>query len=118
MIKRALLILGVVSGMCQGWASFLPQTEDVPLMSDMVLAEQDDFSFDVPDGQILNVTAVTKNTPAAVRDFYKKSLRALGWTEVKADMYKRAGDVLILDVTTQNEQTVVRFDLTIAGSDL
>lgn len=89
-------------------AGFLPMTEDIPLMDGIVLKETGYFSFDTPAGQILTFEGETKEEKQVVRDFYDKTLTALGWYQKKTDFYVRGNDTMTLSFPKKNK---VRFDV-------
>ena len=92
-------------------AAFLADT-DVPLMDNLVVDENESFSFDTPAGQIMTFVAKTECPMKEVRSFYQTALQELGWEKVSATKYKRDQDELELQISMLKEQTVVRIQLT------
>ena len=95
-------------------AAFVNGT-DVPLMDGFVVNENDSFSFDTPEGQIITVIAQTTASKKEVLRFYQESLNALGWQQKTGTKYYRDQDELSLDVTPQKEKTKVKLQLTFAN---
>ena len=110
MIKKICIVLLCVSWAVICQAEFVPGTEDIPAMDDMVFSE-DMVSFDVPEGQILVAAATTQSSEKAIHNFYRESLNALGWNMVKPGVYMRGKDRL--DVTVQEgvKERQVKFNL-------
>ncbi len=92
---------------------FVPGTEDVPLADGLVLmAGEEDVSFDTPAGQILMVQARVQNgTPADIWAFYDKTLPALGWRLIRAGLFERDGEMLKISVSDE-KLPEVQFELT------
>ena len=88
-------------------ADFLPFTQDIPLMTDLILQE-DYLSFDTPSGQILNLSAKTSLPCQQVLSFYTQTLSALGWQEEKKGFFKRNEDTLSLSC----KASTVTFEIT------
>lgn len=91
------------------YADFLPFTQDIPLMPNLVLQE-DYLSFDTPSGQILNLSAKTPLPCQKVFDFYSQTLPALGWQEEKKGFFKRNEDTLSLSCTAQTVTFEITFE--------
>ena len=107
-MKRFLFILCVFM-LLKANAEFLPFTQDIPLMPELIL--QDDYlSFDTPSGQILNLSAKTSLPCQQVFAFYTQTLPALGWREEKTGFFKRNWDTLSLSCTSQNISFEITFE--------
>ena len=102
-------VLFLFQGM--GQAAFLADT-DVPLMDDLVVDENESFSFDTPAGQIMTFVAKTLNSVKDVNAFYKTALQELGWKQVSVERYTRDQDELVLQIFTAKGKTVVKIQLT------
>ena len=94
-----------------GQAAFLADT-DVPLMDNLLVDENESFSFDTPAGQIMTFVAKTRNSVKEVRAFYEIALQELGWKKVSATRYKRDQDELELQISELKGQTLVKIQLT------
>ena len=90
-------------------AEFLPFTQDVPLMPDLILQE-DYLSFDTPSGQILNLTAKTSLPCQQVLSFYTQALPVLGWQEEKTGIFTRNRDTLSLSCTPKKVTFEITFE--------
>jgi len=107
-MKRFLFILCLLI-ILKGHADFLPFTQDIPLMPDLIL--QDDYlSFDTPSGQILNLSAKTSLPCQQVLSFYTQTLPALGWQEEKTGIFIRNRDTLSLSCTPQKVTFEITFE--------
>ena len=92
---------------------FLVGTEDIPLMADFQVSKDDTFSIDEQDGsgRLFFSKATTKNTEAAVKDFYSQTLPQLGWKEMKTGYFERDDDVLKISTDVKLHKTEVFFEL-------
>ena len=94
-----------------GRAAFFADT-DVPLMDNLVVDENESFSFDTPAGQIVTFVAKTSSTAKEVQSFYEVALEELGWQKVSVRRYKRDQDELELQISKLKGQTLVKIQLT------
>ena len=111
-MKFFLIICLLVSLSVQ--AQFLPNT-DIPMMDGLIIDENDSFSFDTPEGQIMTVTARTTASAKEILAFYKESLEALGWNRKSATEYRRDQDNLVLKIVPSARQNTVKLQLTFAN---
>ena len=111
MIKKGFLLAGCML-CCVARADFVPGTEDIPAMDDMVFAE-DIVSFDVPEGQILAALATTKASDESIYRFYQSSMLALGWQQSSKGVFTRGKDRLEINVVHGIKEQQVRFNLSI-----
>ena len=93
------------------WGAFI-NGSDIPLMDGLVIDENDSFSFDTPEGQIMTVTAKTTASTKAVSSFYEESLKALGWQKKSTNQYRRDQDELTLQVVPGKTSTTLKLQLT------
>ena len=96
------------------WADFVPGTEDIPALDDMIFSE-DVMSFDVPEGQILIVAGTTSKSSTEIMDFYRKNLSSLGWTPKGGGKFIRGNDILEVEITSDNSKQNVKFNLTLSN---
>jgi len=96
------------------WGAFI-NGSDVPLMDGLVIDENDSFSFDTPEGQIMTITAKTTSSAKAVSSFYEESLTALGWQKKSTNLYRRDQDELTLQVIPGKASTTLKLQLTFAN---
>ena len=106
-------------GICLVWsltclADFVPGTEDIPALEDMVFSE-DVTSFDVPQGQILIVTGTSAKSKKEIESFYRKNLTALGWISKGNGRFVRGNDVLEIETTLGAAKQNVKFSLTLSN---
>ncbi len=94
-------------------AGFVPGIDDMPLMPGLQ-ASADSVVFDKPTGRIVQARAVGHGMDiAAVRDFYHRTLPALGWHEARDLTFVREGERLKLDIRSgvTAGEVDVRFDV-------
>ena len=95
-------------------AAFVPGT-DVPLMDGLVVDENEGFSFDTPEGQIMTIVATSDASAKEITSFYQESLSALGWKTMAVNQYRRDQDELMLKITSAAGKTVLKLQLTFAN---
>ena len=113
-MKRLFFLFSCLVWTLRVWADFVPGTEDIPALDDMIFSE-DVMSFDVPQGQILIVMGTTSKSPKEIERFYHNNLPALGWTPKKSGKFIRGNDVLEIETTSQNSKQNVKFSLTLSN---
>ncbi|MBP5344483.1 MAG: hypothetical protein J6Y85_05380 [Alphaproteobacteria bacterium] len=113
-MSKFFFLLGCLMWALHVWAGFVPGTEDIPALGDMIFSE-DVTSFDVPQGQILIVMGTTSKSPNEIERFYRNNLQALGWTLKKSGKFVRGNDVLEIETTSQNSKQNVKFSLTLSN---
>ena len=91
--------------------TFLPGTEDIPLMKDLTNVEET-ASFDNPSERLVLISAETKIPPKSVFQFYSQSLGNLGWQEIKPHFFKRGNDSFTIEIN----QNQVQFRLSQSNS--
>lgn len=93
-----------------GEASFLSGVEDLPLMEGLAEAPEAGSVFDTPSGRIVEAYCEGVSvTWAQVAGFYAATLPQLGWTEDKANTYRREGEVLRIELLGRSRPITVRF---------
>ena len=97
--------------------TFLAGFEDVPVMPDLIVVEGAGIDFDTPSGRIAEAYATGNLTPKAVLDFYRATLRQLGWQEVAGATFEREGETLRLDFEDSDGELTVRFRLSPVGTN-
>ncbi|MDR2902693.1 MAG: hypothetical protein LBU87_06295 [Lactobacillales bacterium] len=120
LFQRLLVIAFLFCFLAPLWAgaaeSFLPETQDIPLMEGLDVDSLETVSFDTPQGQIIVVkvssAAVTEKQAAA---FYDESLVALGFEKTAPDTYKRENDSFKLNVIRRAKPLTLRFDIFLSG---
>ncbi len=91
--------------------AFVEGTEDVPLMSGLVLVAGAGTVFDSPQGRIVEAYAKGAVQQKAVLDFYAQTLPQLGWTSLGPAAYRREGETLRLELYPEKDGLTVRFYL-------
>ncbi len=97
--------------------TFLAGFEDVPVMPDLIVVEGAGIDFDAPSGRIAEAYATGNLTPKAVLNFYRATLRQLGWQEVASATFEREGETLRLDFEDSDGELTVRFRLSPVGTN-
>ncbi|MDP6350597.1 MAG: hypothetical protein QF926_06510 [Alphaproteobacteria bacterium] len=109
-----IVALVITAGPGVAWAGdgFVAGFEDLPLMDGLVVVDQAGIVFDTPGGRIVECYATGTVPAAAVTDFYRATLPALGWIESGPSVFRRDGENLTVSVLGAGEATVmVRFSL-------
>ena len=113
----ALAALLVVSSVRAG--DFFHGFTDLPLMPGLTERPEAAVVFDHATGQVATAVASGPVEPAAIRQFYRRTLQPLGWVPDCAapdcappDRFRRDGEVLELELTSTDDATTARFLLT------
>ena len=92
---------------------------DLPLMPGLTERPEAAVVFDHATGQVATAIASGPVEPAAVRQFYRRTLPPLGWVPECAapecappDRYRREGQVLELALSPDRGETAARFLIT------
>lgn len=64
---------------------FVQGSEDIPLLTNMKQATDDDIGFDSNSGSIINSSYETQVGFSEIKDFYANTLPAMGWKMIKSD---------------------------------
>jgi hypothetical protein len=114
-MRARFVILAVAAGCLAGSlraepaASYVPGTEDVPLMPGLSAVVDTALVFDKPEGRIVQAAAKGALKQADVIGFYATSLPALGWHPAGDRRFERDGERLSLDFSGTDGRLVVRF---------
>lgn len=117
-IRLALVValagLLAVSGARAG--EFFDSFPDLPLMPGLTERPEAAVVFDHATGQIATALATGPLEPAAIRQFYRRTLPPLGWVPECAasdcappDRFRREGQVLELELSSDRAETAARF---------
>ncbi len=90
--------------------TFLPGTEDIPLMDGLQNVEET-ASFDNPSERMVLISAETKTSPKKVLRFYRETLKNLGWTMKKTGQFERGADTFFIEVAPIQNRTQIQFRL-------
>lgn len=95
---------------------YLPGTEDVPLMVGFEILPAETVDFDTPAGQIVLVTMQSQHRDLnSFFEFYRSTLKALGWQYRKKGYFTRERDTLSWHVEQKSSPVRVRFDIFLDG---
>lgn len=115
-MKRNVICLMVFALLCVGTpsrADFIAGTEDVPQMQSLMNVDDLSFSFDTPEGRIVEVyQQTTIASQQQIETFYRNALPALGWAPTQTNTYERDGETLALFFDKKDKILFVRFVLT------
>lgn len=112
MIKRFGFFLLAFCFFCPVQAAFIEGAEDLPQMDELMQVDDLSMSFDAPEGRILQSYQQSETlTQKQVETFYQETLPALGWTEVKKNVYERDNERLTLTFESQKGLLIVHFEL-------
>ncbi|MCL2629756.1 MAG: hypothetical protein FWD33_03685 [Alphaproteobacteria bacterium] len=116
-----LVFVGILGAGNVRAVEFLPNFEDVPMMSGLQAVDAGGFLFSVPEGKIVETIAVSDSvTRRQFQRFYRDALRGLGWVVVKEDSkvqeFSRSGDRLSVEVLSASPLEV-RFSLIPVGEE-
>lgn len=96
--------------LCGHAATFLPGSEDIPLMPGMQTKDVPAI-FDKVSGHIFSTTTDIQKTPRAIFHFYDETLKNLGWTKTGKGHYRRGNQVLLIKVQGKPPIHSVHFEL-------
>ena len=82
--------------------SFLPGTEDIPLMEGLKKVEET-ASFDNPQERMVLISAKTDLSQKSVFNFYSQTLKNLGWNEEKPHYFTRGNDSFTIEILDHNQ---------------
>ena len=102
-----LLLCWIMPALAQ---SFLPGTEDIPLMNGLIQVEET-ASFDSPEERMVLIGAQTNKTRAEILKFYKQTLINLGWQAKKEGAFERGSDSLFIEITPNGKANQIQFRL-------
>jgi len=111
MLRRLALLLLLLAPVPVLADSFVPGTEDVPLMPGLTPVANSSLTFDKPQGRIVEAQASGRLNRAAVQRFYAATLPQLGWKPAGADAWRREGERLRLDFHGPDGALTVGFTL-------
>jgi hypothetical protein len=103
------LLIATSSALAAG--SYVPGTEDVPLMHGLAPVTEAAIVFDKPQGRIIEATANGAVRRSDVVAFYAASLPQLGWHDAGRQRFEREGERLSLDFGGRDGNLQVDFTL-------
>lgn len=114
LLMMVLTSIGVVHSLQA--QTYLAGFEDLPLMPGLSIVEGAGIDFDAPSGRIAEAYATGNLTPGTVIEFYRATLRQLGWNEVADAAFEREGESLRLDLEDADGEFTVWFRLSPVGT--
>ncbi len=108
------LLLGIMmviaaAAMAQN-VTFIPGTEDLPLMPGLTILAEEGLVFDNPAGRIVEATAEGSASVSSVQQFYAETLPQLGWDRLDRAEFTRGDERLRLQFEAgPRGKIVVRF---------
>jgi hypothetical protein len=91
--------------------TFVPGTEDLPMMPGLIAIEGAGVVFDKPQGRIVEAEAKGKVKREAVRSFYGATLPGLGWKVAGPQRWSRENEALVIDIKGRDGAVTVGFRL-------
>lgn len=89
---------------------YLTTVPDLPLMAGMQKITDSGVVFDKAEGRIIEESVKAANLDAqTVRDFYAKTLPALGWRQAGEQRFLRNGEQLIVTLDKVQGEALVKF---------
>ena len=82
--------------------TFLPGTEDIPLMKGIKNVEES-ASFETPSERMVLIEAETNLPQKTVFNFYQKTLKNLDWKETKPGYFERGKDSFSIEITPHGQ---------------
>ena len=117
LLLSAFLLLATFAPLsAQGFVSGI---EDLPLMPGLTETDEGSLVFESATGRFVEVYAIGNVEPVNVTAFYGESLPQLGWSPAGPTIYRRDGEVLMIEYLPAGETGVpltVRFALSPAGN--
>lgn len=107
------LFLLVFTGYAWAQATqYLVTLPDLPLMPGMERVTDSGVVFDKAEGRIVEESVKARNlTPQQIRDFYSKTLPALGWKAAGEQRFLRNGEQLIVTLDKVQDGGLVKFSV-------
>jgi len=93
--------------------TFVEGLEDIPLMQGLTQLEDENISFDVPEGAFKSIKLETKTlTQKEILTFYEESLKNLGWRKTAKNTYERENLTLHESFEREGKKLLLIFELT------
>ncbi len=109
-MKKFLICLALFVSTTVMAQSFLPATDDIPLMKGLYSVEET-ATFDSPSEKMVLISAQTDKTQNQVKDFYRQTLMNLGWSQSHDNYYIRGNDTLTMELSQVGRITTIQFTL-------
>ena len=90
---------------------YLDGIPDMPLMAGLSEMDGNSYTFDKPDGRLIEAVANGKVKPSDVVAFYHATLPQLGWQETADGVWTRLHEKLTITTQNQSGTTYVRYTL-------
>lgn len=110
-ITLTFLFAGLFSAAIALAQDFVPGLEDVPMMSGLSAVPESGHVFDSPSGRLVESHAEGALTPEQVHGFYRETLPALGWQILREGAFRRANEVLNIEISGSAGKVTVTYRL-------
>jgi hypothetical protein len=91
---------------------FFREPADLPLMPGLHELTDEAIVFEYPEGRLVKVAARGILTAEAVLAYYAAALPEFGWDVVARDKYRRDGERLSMELSSQRRQVTIRISIT------
>lgn len=95
---------------CHG-VSYIPGTEDVPVMEGILCTQETPSLFDTEKGRVVISKVVSSLKDSEIENFYRQILSNLGWSKLSKNKYKRESQVLDIKIESEKGKTFITFEL-------
>jgi len=96
-LVSVLLVAAPLGARAGGGGGFVEGIEDLPLMTGLTPTEGGSLVFDSAAGRVVEAYVVGSVDAAEVSAFYGRSLPQLGWTQVGPTLFRREGEILVIE---------------------
>ena len=110
-LYRAFLVLSILTISLPALAQtpqFFSTLPDIPVMLGLEEIAGETISFDKPQGRIIEISALTSQTPQAILRFYKDSLPQFGWVQISQKEFFRKDEYLVFDFSQVEQDGIVK----------
>jgi len=90
---------------------FVPNLPDVPLPRNFVVDADTATFFDSPEGRIAEINAQGFDKETDIEDFYSENMKQFGWQKVNNTLYKKEGELLIINISKDKTITNIKYQL-------
>lgn len=107
---QSLFLLVFTSAAWAQATQYLVTLPDLPLMAGMERVKDSGVVFDKAEGRIIEESVLARHlTPQQIRDFYSKTLPALGWKQAGEQRFLRNGEQLVVTLDKVQDGGLVKF---------
>ena len=91
--------------------SYVPGTEDIPLMEGTSHITEEPNVFDASQGRVSISKVISSSQIREIESFYENSLVNLGWKGLSKNKYQRGNQLLDIKIDPMGEKTLMTFEL-------